>query len=820
MVPSSACAPGAAPGCFHCGLPLPAGPSFGFDGGDGWRTFCCAGCEAVSRAISGLGLDDYYRLREAPAARPETPPADDLAVYDDALVQSRFVRTIPGGGADACLVIEGMRCPACAWLLERVLAREPGVASFEVNFTTRRARLAWDPGVVRLSRLLAAVRSVGYTAWPHEPGRLALVETRERRALLRRLWVAGLAMMQVMMYAVPAYLAGEGEMTADVVQLMRWAGLVLTAPVLAYSAAPFLVGAWRDLSRRRAGMDVPIALGLAAATAASVVATLRGQGDVYFDSITMFVFLLLGARYLEVVARGRAGDALQHLARLIPQAAHRFAGPGDALEEVAVARLAVGDRVLVRPGETVPADGILESDEALVSEAWLSGESRAIARARGERLVGGGINAGSACVIRVERVGEETALSAIQRMMERALADRPRWVEAAQRASEFFVAAVLAVAAAAGVGWLFIDAARAPWVAVAVLVVTCPCALALAAPLAATAACGALARANLVVSRAAAIEGLAGASDVVFDKTGTLTYGRPRLLQTVPLGRHGAAHALSLAARLARWSAHPIDQALAQAGGMGGGASAERHQSFPGAGIEGWVAGARLRLGRAAFVQELHGRPTPLTWIRTTDTTVFLGDERGWIAGFRLGDEIRPEARAALARLRGIGLRVHLLSGDERGVAEAVAAALAIDHVIAPSSPEGKLAYVRDLQQAGARVVMVGDGINDAPVLARADVSVAMGGGADLAQVRADAVLLSDSLDDFADACLIARKARRVTRQNLAWALAYNLVALPVAVAGVLTPLLAAVGMSLSSLAVVANVLRLRIRVRPPSAIP
>jgi Cu2+-exporting ATPase len=718
-------------------------------------------------------------------------------------------------------VIEGMRCPACAWLLERALARVPGVSSFEVNFTTRRARLAWDPAASRLSRLLAAAGTVGYKAWPHEPGRLALVEERERRTLLRRLWVAGLAMMQVMMYAVPAYLAGEGEMTADVVQLMRWAGLVLTAPVLAYSAAPFLAGAWRDLSRGRAGMDVPIALGLAAATVASVVATLRGQGDVYFDSITMFVFLLLGARYLEVVARARAGDALQHLARLVPQTAHRFRGPGDALtEEVAVARLAAGDRVLVRPGETVPADGILESADALVSEAWLSGESRAIARSHGERLVGGGVNAGSACVIRVERVGEETTLSAIQRMMERALAERPRWVEAAQRASEFFVVAILAVAAAAGVAWLFIDPARAPWVAVAVLVVTCPCALALAAPLAATAACGALARVNLVVSRAGAVEALAGASDVVFDKTGTLTYGLPRLLQTVPLGPHGAAHALSLAARLARWSAHPIDQALARAAGIGDGMAAERHRSFPGAGIEGWVAGARLRLGRAAFVQELHGRPAPLTWIHTTDTTVFLGDERGWIAGFRLGDEIRPEAGEALACLRSLGMRVHLLSGDERGVAEAVAAALAIDHVVAPASPEGKLAYVRGLQQAGARVVMVGDGINDAPVLARADVSVAMGGGADLAQVRADAVLLSDSMADFARACMIARKARQVMRQNLAWALLYNVIALPVAVAGGLTPLVAAVGMSASSLAVVANVLRLRVKFRPTSAIP
>jgi Cu2+-exporting ATPase len=531
---------------------------------------------------------------------------------------------------------------------------------------------------------------------------------------------------------------------------------------------------------------------------------------VYFDSIAMFVFLLLGARYLELVARSRAGDALQHLARLVPQTALRLAGTGGGVESVPVARLAAGDRVLVRPGETVPADGVLESDEALVSEAWLSGESRAAARTRGERLRGGGVNAGSAFVLGVERVGQDTALSAIQRMMERALAERPRWAEAAQRASEFFVAFILVAAAAAGLAWLAIDVERAPWVAVTVLVVTCPCALALATPVAATAATGALARANLVVTRGRAVEALAGATDIVFDKTGTLTYGQPRLLQTLPLGALDATASLALAAALARWSAHPIDRALALAAGTADARAPEAHRSVPGAGIEGRVEGRRLRLGRAAYVQELHGRPAPVAWIHTRDTTVFLGDEHGWIAGFRLGDVLRPEARAAVRALRALGLRVHLLSGDERPVAASVAAALGIVEVAAGATPEGKLDYVRKLQGIGARVAMVGDGINDAPVLAQADISVAMGGGADLAQVRADAVLLSDSLADLVRGVALARKARRVIRQNLAWALGYNLVAVPVAFAGLVTPLIAGIGMSASSLFVVANALRLR----------
>jgi Cu2+-exporting ATPase len=611
-----------------------------------------------------------------------------------------------------------------------------------------------------------------------------------------------------MMYAVPSYVAGEGEMTADIAQLMRWAGFVLTLPMLAYSAAPFFAGAVRDLRRGSAGMDVPVAIGIAAAFAGSALATFSGVGDVYYDSIAMFVFLLLAARYLELVARSKAGDALLHLARATPRTARRLLA--GAIEEIPAGRLAAGDRVLVRPGETVPADGALEDDSAHVSEAWLSGESHPVTRARGERMLEGAVNAGNAFMMRVERVGEATALSSIHRMMERALGERPRWVESAHRAAGLFAVAVLLAAAMAGLAWLWIDAARAPWVAVAVLVVTCPCALALATPLAVTAASGALARVNLVVSRASAIEALAGVTDVVLDKTGTLTEGRPAILQTVTFGERDAAGCIALAGTLARFSAHPLDRAFTAAAHPGDAPVPDGLRNVPGAGIEANIDGLRVRLGSAAYVQSLHGDIAPIAWIRTSDTAMFLGDECGWIAGFRLGDAIRPEARAALASLRALGLRLHLLSGDSRMVAEAVARDLGIEAVAAPADPAAKLGYVQALQACDARVAMVGDGINDAPVLAQADVSIAMGGGCDLAQIRADAVLLSDSLHDLGRAIGIPRKARRVVRQNLAWALGYNVIAIPVAVLGAVTPLLAGIGMSASSLLVVANALRLR----------
>ncbi|HET7401642.1 MAG TPA: cation-translocating P-type ATPase, partial [Usitatibacter sp.] len=711
--------------------------------------------------------------------------AQELHAFDAPAVRAHFVREDSPASAEADLLLDGLRCAACAWLVEKSLARVAGVTAARVNYATRRASVRFDPRLVLPSALLAAVRAVGYAAWPYEESRLALIEARERRTLLRRLWVAGLAMMQAMMYAVPAYLARDGEITADIAELMRWAGLLLTLPVIAYSAAPFLVGAWRDLRSKRPGMDVPIALGIGVAFVASAWSTVAGKGDVYFDSITMFVFLLLGARYLELLARTRAGQSLQHLARLVPRSAHRLkAAEGLEHDAVPAALLAPGDRVLVKPGEAVPADGELETAEGTFGEAWLTGESCPVVRRRGELVMGGCINAGSACVVRVKRVGADTALSSIKRSMERALSERPAWVAAAEAAATFFVTTILAAAAASTLAWLAIDAGRALAIGVAVLIVTCPCALALATPVALTVGAGAMARRNLVMTRGGAIEALATATDFVFDKTGTLTRGEPQLLETIVLARGRRGDCRALAAAIAHGSSHPLDRALAQAPPDTKLAPVHGHRSEPGRGVEARLGASTLRLGRADFVAGLHGRPAPIAWLATRDTIVWLGDERGWIAAFRLGDSVRAGAVEALAELRAHGARIHLLSGDEAGAAARVAAELGIEEVRARATPEGKREYVRTLQARGARVAMVGDGINDAPVLGQADISIAMGGGADLAQLRADAVLLSDSLEDFVRATAIARLARRIVRQNLAWALAYNLVAVPLAVAG------------------------------------
>ncbi len=800
----------AARGCFHCGLAVPYDAGFGFEARGEPRVFCCAGCEAVSRVIHGEGLDDYYRLRSAVPERPrDRERPGELALYDTASVQERFVRDAGGGIARADLVLEGIRCPACAWLIERAVGRLAGVVGVEVNATTRRAQVRWNRAALAPSRVFAAIRDVGYTAWPYEEGRIAALDARERSALLRRLWVAGLGMMQVMMYAFPAYIAAADEITADIASLMRWSGLVLTIPVIGYSAAPFFRGAWRDLRAARLGMDVPVSLGLAVAFAASAWATLAGAGEVYFDSVTMFVFLLTAGRYVEHAARVRAARSLQHLAGFIPQSATRLLG-ADRLEfeTIPAAMLRAGDRLFVRPGETLPADGVLEDAEGEVSEALLSGESRLARKRGGDRVIGGSVNSGNAFTMRVTHVGADTVLAGIRALIERAAAQRPRWVQAADRASSAFVAFILVAALACGLAWLAIAPERALGIAVAVLIVTCPCAFSLATPVAMTVATGALSRCNVAVTRGQAIEGLARATDIVFDKTGTLTQGTPCLREVLPLGDYDAAQSLRIAAAVARGSPHPLDRALTQAAGVGG-LEASGHRSEPGEGTEAIVAGRKVRIGRARFAAALHGKTAPLAWLQSEDSIAWLADASGWIAALRFGDTTRAEAAGVIGQLRAAGLVIHLLSGDEPRVAQRVARELGIAHVEAGATPQRKKEYVEALQRGGARVAMVGDGINDAPVLAQADVSIALGGGADLAQLRADAVLMSDCLEDLAAGVRIARRTRVILRENLAWALGYNLVAIPLAATGMVTPLIAGIGMSLSSLAVVANAMRL-----------
>lgn len=795
--------------CFHCGDTVPEGAHHPITYQGQEHPACCAGCQAVAQTIIDSGLGQYYAQRDQPASRSDPLPAEileQIQLYDDPALQHSFVLSDAANIREAALLLEGISCAACIWLNEQHIGRLPGVLSVSINYTTHRARVRWDEAQIHLSQILQAIHAIGYHAQPYDQARAEAGWQLRRKAALFRLWVAGLSMMQVMMFAVPGYMAKAGEIEVRWQVLMNWASLLLTLPVVLYSCWPFFINSWRDLRRKRAGMDLPVSIGVLAAFLASVWTTISGHGEVYFDSVSMFVFLLLCGRYLEETARRQTGDATERLVKLIPAFAHRLDEQGQT-HEAAVAHLAVGDRILVKPGETIPVDGVVENGASEVSEALITGESRGLARAPGDAVTGGSINLAAPLTIRIAKVGEATRLASIVRLLDRALSEKPQLAQVADRIAGWFVAALLLVAALTFAIWHFIDPARALPITVAVLVISCPCALSLATPAALIAATGRLARMGLLVTRGHALEALARASDVVFDKTGTLTLGEPRIIHT-QIFSGSEAEALRIAAALESASAHPLARAFAQDDV----ATARDCTTQAGGGISGWVDGLEYAIGNAAFIAGFCSAPKP---DMQGQGLLALASKQQWLAGFTLADTARPDAAQSVSELSQLGLPTQLLSGDQLATVTTLADEVGITTFTATATPEAKLAHLQSMQQSGKRVLMVGDGLNDAPVLAAAGVSIAMGGGVDVAQAAGDLILLSNRLADIPRAIWLARFTRQIIHQNLLWALLYNLIAIPLAVAGIVTPWLASVGMASSSLLVVLNALRIT-RIREP----
>jgi Cu2+-exporting ATPase len=796
--------------CFHCGLPADAGGNWSAIISGVRQPMCCPGCAAVAQSIVEAGFADYYTSRSqfgATSAEATLVPPQ-LALYDADL---RLTGVAPG--ADACeavLSVEGIRCAACVWLIERRVAAIDGVLAADMNVATEKLHLRWDGARCKPSAIIGALHAIGYQAYPYEVQRHGAQRERARKRLFRQLFVAGLSMMQVMMYALPAYIADDGSMEADMAGLMRWASLLLTLPALLYSALPFYAGAWAGLRQRMPGMDVPVVLGILAASVASVVATVRGQGEVYFDSVTMFIFLLLASRYLEQQARRKAGRALEQLQFSLPASAQRLRDypASRAAEMVAAELLREGELIMVAPGETVAADGVIVEGDTELDLALLTGESRAQMRSVGQNVPGGAVNIAQAIVVRVSAAAGESTLARLVRLVEGAAAGKPRLALWADRAAAWFVAVLLVVALAAFLAWQLIEPARAWEVAIALLVVSCPCALSLATPSALAAATDLLVGRSVLIIKPHVLETLHRATHVIFDKTGTLTEGRPVLRRVEPMGQLDAAQCLALAAALEAGSNHPLAAALRAAVAAPGAVAqlpcAQALLSVPGQGVSGSIDGLSYRLGSAAFAGH-GGAPSALD-----ATTVFLGCGGQLLARFELADALREDADRIVRSFQQRGLQVILLSGDQQAVADSVARELGIVTALGDQMPDDKLAYVRALQQQGSVVAMVGDGINDAAVLCAADVSFAMGGGAALAQLHADCVLLSGRLSSLLEAATTSARTMAVVHQNLAWATLYNAIAIPAAALGWLSPWLCAVGMSASSALVVANAMRLR----------
>jgi Cu2+-exporting ATPase len=759
------------------------------------------------------------------AALPVAPvfasSAQEGIEYDDPQEWAAFSRPVQGSDAlwESQLVVQGMHCAACSFNVEQALAGLSGVASAEVNAASERARLVWDPSQVQPSGWMQAVRHAGYRLLPAADAFTHEQRRKQQRLMLWRWLVAGFCMMQVMMYALPAYVAGPGEMTADVELLLRWASWVLTLPVVFFSCGPFFSTAWRDLVQRRISMDLPVALGIAITFAVSTAATFDAQGwwghEVWFDSLTMFVFFLLTGRWLELRLRDRTAGALDALMQRLPVMVD-LQQPDGSFQRVAGRRLAVGDVIRVRAGESFAADGRIVDGSTLADEALLTGESRPLSRGAGDAVLAGSNNLSATVLVRVERVGQTTRFAQIVALMERASIDKPRLAQLADRVARPFLVLVLLAAAGAAIWWWPTDPGRALMAAVAVLVVTCPCALSLASPAAVLASAGALARRGVMVQRLQALETLAQVDTLVFDKTGTLTEDRMVLAATRVRAGWTAAQALQLAAMLARHSLHPASRALAAAAGEPAApdGSIEQVSESMGQGVQGRISrvaglsdGTMVRLGSAAWCG--------VSGSDAVCVQVHLSDEQGWLASFDLDEAIRPDAAAMVQALQAAGLQVQVLSGDRQASVQAVAQRVGISHARGDCGPDDKLAMVKSLQALGHRVAMVGDGLNDGPVLAGADVSVAMGEAVPLARAHSDFVVLGGKLGTVAQLLLQARRTMRIVRQNLIWAALYNAVCVPLAVAGYLPAWLAGLGMAISSLAVIANAARLSRQLSP-----
>ncbi|MBL4782575.1 MAG: heavy metal translocating P-type ATPase [Porticoccaceae bacterium] len=820
--------------CFHCALPLNGSDEFSVLIDGEARDMCCMGCQAVASAIVDGGLENFYRYRSVNSTRNSDADNRDFSAYDLPEVQADLLTLDAQGMANIELGIAGISCAACAWLIEHHLQKLEGLSKVVVNVSRQRCRLQWHREQLPLSQIFAAFSDIGYRAHPlGDSHKLAHIES-DQKGYLLRLGVAGIGMMQTGMLAIALYAGVFQGMAEHWQNILRWVSLLVATPVVLYAAQPFFKGAWRSLQslqfslpwHRCLTMDVPIALAIGLAYGASAWGTLTASGEVYFDALSMLTFFLLLGRFLEIRVRYRneliAGEATD----LIPLSVQRFVNrrEGALLEQVPLSSLSVGDVIQVGEGECLAVDGVVLAGRSPIVEAVLSGEQEPVSKGPGDIVSAGTLNTCNPLSLEVSAIGRGTRLATILDMLEEGATGKPRQLALADGLAAGFIAFVLLLAAVVFSLWWRHDASRALWVTLSVLVVTCPCALSLATPVVLTAATGRLQRQGFLVRGPHVLQALSKVTRVALDKTGTLTTGK-LIIDRIdrcsgaagPQAQHDCEALLSIAAALEQGCRHPIASAFNQ---QNPGVLAEQLDYRLGAGVSGVIEGRRYALGKPAFIEACFGLqvpPTPEGPPSLVDTAcvkhcveVVLASEHALLARIVLVDELRPGARQLVRVLQEQGLELELLSGDQERNTAALAADLGIRQWQANNSPADKLAIIRRRQRDGDVVLMVGDGINDVPVLSAADISVAMAEATDFTRTAADGVLLSANLMTLADTLAVARTTSRVLRQNIAWALVYNVCALPVAAMGWVPPWAAAIGMSASSLVVVLNALRLQ----------
>lgn len=838
--------------CFHCGLPIVNTPPPFLTVFSEKQEFCCHGCKAVCEAIVSSGNADYYKHREGSARTVNSKSLPDLLdklkLYDNEEIQREFIRSGTNSGKsndssqwkEAWLILEEIRCAACMWLNERTLRQLDGVLDVQMDYTGQLARVRWNPDKIQLSDILRAITNIGYYAHPFDPSQRESLNKEQKQRSLQRIIFALILGMAVMQSAIGGYFFGHQDAQGEYplwFKISRWVNVASTFLLLAYPGQLFFRNAWRDLKNKTLGMDVPVVIGLSVAWLGSLYSTIRDEGDVYFESIAMFVLFLLIARHIELRTRITATALLDRSAKIIPQSTHLV--DGNDIREVPVIELKEGDRIRVSPGETLPVDGRLLSAASSFDESLLTGESMPVSRSKGEHILGGSINVEQVIEVEVLSGKADSTLNELNQLTQKSVNYRPYYIDIAEHVAGKFVAIILFIAMATFLYWLWFATGTQSSAAlshtISVLIVTCPCALALAAPVALSLGATGLNHFHVLAVRMSSIEKLSHIDTLVFDKTGTLTTGNPIVKTIKLLGEGGdktknTNHYLSIAASLEQGSQHPFAKAILQLAEEQGislvSVKPGSTQQYSGKGVEAIIESTedginkehRWRFGNELFASEGkiilsdHVNNEIDEWREHGYSALYLSNDSVIQSIFCIADPLRDGIESFIKQADDLGItRKVILSGDHQQSVSAVARQLGVDEAYGGLSPQEKLQWVRSNQQKQQqKIMMLGDGINDAPTMAAADISLTFTDATDLAQSNCDLILLGKDFTTLGKAFSLMRRTRKIILQNLGWAITYNIIAVPAAAMGLVTPWMAAIGMSVSSLLVVLNSLRLK----------
>jgi P-type Cu2+ transporter len=797
--------------CFHCGEPIPDKLNLIVEIDNQAQLMCCYGCEAVAKQLIEYGLTDYYRHRTSLPNKPESLVPENLkklTAFNDPQIQSEFVSIQDDSSKEAKLIIEGISCPACVWLIESRIAKLKGVKQVSVNYSTQRCRINWQEGEIELSDILSAITQLGYNAVPYNHKQRELIYDNERKSQLLRLGIAGLFGMQVMMIAIALYFGETSGIEKHYRIFFHWISLLLTLPVLLFSGRPIFTGALRDINNKRPGMDIPIALGLSIAFCSSLWTTLQQSGHIYYDSIVMFIFFILGGRYFEFMSRKKSTAYLDKTSSILPLYATLINDKGDK-ENVELNKLSVMDTILVKPGEVIPVDGTVYEGYSSVNESIITGESLPITKQSGMNVIGGSTNNESPLYIKVKNIGEQSVLSNISRIIDKASSNKPETILLANKIVSGFISGLLIITSLVALYWYHVDQSQWLEITIAVLVVSCPCALSLATPTALSSATATLIQNGIALINNDSIEKISKSNCFVFDKTGTLTKGELELEHIEILNSdYCRNYVLEVASALESASEHPLAKAIINAADENE-LVADNIKNTPGQGISGFID-EEWYIGTQHFINEnCLEKNIDHEMAAHSLRKIFLANSKNVIAVLYFNDEVRKTSPELIDYLMKSGRRIILMSGDHKSIVKQVANELNIAEFQAELKPEDKLDSIAKLQNQGYQVCMIGDGINDAPAFAQSDVAIAMTDASDITKLNADMLLLNNKIHTLKTMLKITLKTNRTIKTNFIWALAYNLTALPFAMMGYIAPWMAALGMSLSSLIVVINATRI-----------